>query len=239
MDVDLLALGLLWYVVFLFSTTCHEAAHAFAAKLGGDLTAFEVGQVTLNPWPHIRREPFGMVLIPLLSFVLSRGMIGWASAPYDPVWQRRYPRRAAWMSLAGPAANFGLVVLAAVLIHAGIWYGIFQAPRVANFTHVVESSGTEWADGAAQLLSIVFSLNLMLGAFNLLPVMPLDGFSALPLLLPERAGRTLLEWGERARAFSFVGLIIGWRIFDYLYDPIFSRALIWLYPHTAYGPFGL
>jgi hypothetical protein len=65
--MDLLAqeafvLGLIRYLIFLFSTTCHEASHALAAKLGGDLTAFHGGQVSLSPLPHLRREPFGMVL---------------------------------------------------------------------------------------------------------------------------------------------------------------------------------
>src|SRR5213079_1801669 len=52
---ELLALGFIWYVAFLFSTTCHEAAHALAAKIGGDDTAFAGGQVSLNPVPHIQR----------------------------------------------------------------------------------------------------------------------------------------------------------------------------------------
>ena len=64
---DILVLGFAWYVVLLLSTTCHEAAHALAAKLGGDLTAFHGGQVSLDPVPHIRREPFGMVVFPILS----------------------------------------------------------------------------------------------------------------------------------------------------------------------------
>ena len=68
---ELLTIGLLQYVVFLLSTTFHEASHAFAAKLGGDLTAFHGGQVTLNPLPHIRREPFGMVVFPLLGLLLG------------------------------------------------------------------------------------------------------------------------------------------------------------------------
>src|SRR5258708_2448900 len=105
MTPEMLAVGVIRYVVFLFSTTCHEASHGLAAKAGGDLTAFEGGQVTLNPVPHIRREPFGMVVVPLLGLFLGGMMMGWASAPYDPAWQRQYPRRAAWMSLAGPAAN--------------------------------------------------------------------------------------------------------------------------------------
>ena len=64
---EFLTLGLIWYIVFLFSTTCHEASHALVAKLGGDPTAFHGGQVTLNPVPHVQREPFGMVVVPLLS----------------------------------------------------------------------------------------------------------------------------------------------------------------------------
>src|SRR4029077_12221440 len=83
------------------------------AKLGGDSTAALAGQVTLNPVPHIRREPWGMVAIPILAFLFTRGMIGWASAPFDPLWEQRHPRRAALMALAGPAANFTLMFIAA------------------------------------------------------------------------------------------------------------------------------
>src|SRR5258705_2222205 len=104
---ELLAYGFVWYMAFLFSTTCHEAAHALVAKLGGDDTAALGGQVSLNPVPHIQREPWGMVVFPILSFfVFKSGMIGWTSAPFDPSWKRWYLRRAALMSLAGPAANY-------------------------------------------------------------------------------------------------------------------------------------
>ena len=50
----------------------------------GDSTAFHGGQVTLNPIPHIQREPVGMVIVPILSYVFAHWMMGWASAPYDP-----------------------------------------------------------------------------------------------------------------------------------------------------------
>jgi hypothetical protein len=93
MNADSLLLGVTWYVVFLLSTTCHEAAHALAAKLGGDLTAFHGGQVSLDPVPHIRREPFGMVVFPILSLLVGGWMMGWASVPYDPFWAQRHPRR--------------------------------------------------------------------------------------------------------------------------------------------------
>ena len=67
MDSTSLAFAFLEYVVFLLSTTCHEAAHALVAKLGGDTTASEGGQVSLNPIPHMRREVFGMVVLPLIG----------------------------------------------------------------------------------------------------------------------------------------------------------------------------
>ena len=111
MDPDLLVLGLTWFVVFLFSTTLHEAGHAFAAWQLGDPTAYEGGQVSLNPLPHIQREPFGMVLVPLITFALNGWMMGWASAPYDPAWAHHYPKRAGVMALAGPAANLILVLI--------------------------------------------------------------------------------------------------------------------------------
>src|SRR5215475_4379593 len=140
---EALVQGLVWYVVFLFSTTCHEASHSLAAKWGGDLTAFRGGQVTLNPVPHMKREPFGMLVVPLLSFLLGGWMIGWASAPYDPFWQSRYPRRAAWMSLAGPAANFALMLLAAIGIRGGMMAGIFLQPREVGFTSITEAVHSE------------------------------------------------------------------------------------------------
>ena len=164
---QILVLGVIWYIVFLFSTTCHEGAHALVAKLGGDPTAFHGGQVSLNPWPHIRREPFGTVVVPIISYFVAHWMIGWASAPYDPNWQQRYPRRAAWMALAGPAANFSLMIIAAIAIKIGVQYGVFRPPMSADFTHVTEAAGG--AGLAATFLSILFVLNLVLGTSTCCP----------------------------------------------------------------------
>ncbi len=74
MDIFLI---IIWYIVFLLSTTFHEFAHAFVAKLGGDLTAYNGGQVSLDPIPHIRREPLGMLVFPLLFL-----FIAWQIFPY-------------------------------------------------------------------------------------------------------------------------------------------------------------
>ena len=61
-DLDFLVIGVAWYVVLLFSLTVHEAAHAWAALRGGDRTAYLGGQASLDPLPHMRREPFGTVV---------------------------------------------------------------------------------------------------------------------------------------------------------------------------------
>jgi Zn-dependent protease len=234
---EFLVQGLIWYVVFLFSTTCHEASHSLAAKLGGDLTAFHGGQVTLNPVPHVRREPFGMVLVPLLSFALGGWMIGWASAPYDPFWQARYPRRAAWMSLAGPGANFVLMILAAIGIRAGMLAGIFQQPAAVGFTRITEAAHPETASVvtfAAMFISVLFFENLLLGTFNLLPVPPLDGSTGITVLMSERTALRFLEF-IRNPTFSMAGIVAAWFLFDKLFDPIFTFALNVLYPGSGYG----
>jgi Zn-dependent protease len=236
MNADSLLLGVTWYIVFLLSTTCHEAAHALAAKLGGDLTAFHGGQVSLNPVPHVRREPFGMVVFPILSYLVGGWMMGWASAPFDPLWAQQHPRHAARMSLAGPGANLALTILAALLIHAGIWMGVFAHPDFANFTHIAVAVRPGAGEGAATLLSVTFSLNLLLGVFNLLPVPPLDGFAAIGLFLPENAARRFQKLGFQMRGFSMIGLLIAWRVFNPIFDPIFVFALRVLYSGYKNGP---
>src|SRR5262245_16692567 len=235
---EFLTLGLIWYIVFLFSTTCHEASHALAAKIGGDPTAFHGGQVTLNPTPHVRREPFGMVLVPIISYVMGGWMIGWASAPYDPWWQERYPRRAALMSLAGPAANFALMLIAAVCIRIGLAADVFQPPVSASFGHIADLAHPETASGmmrfASTFLSVLFFENLLLGTFNLLPVPPLDGGTGVTIFMSERAALRFLSF-TREPMFQMAGLVAAWYLFDKAFEPIFTLALNVLYPGLRYS----
>jgi len=202
---EMLVNGFIWYVAFLFSTTCHEASHALVAKRGGDETAALGGQVSLNPWPHIRREPFGMVLIPLLAFFVSGSMIGWASAPFDPLWERRHPRRAAWMALAGPAANFSLMLLAAVGIRVG---------AAMHWLHY-NAAGTGY-DLPTTALFAFFSLNLLLGTFNLLPVPPLDGSTGIMLFMNETRAQRYLDW-LRGNSYAMLGLLVALLFFRSFY----------------------
>lgn len=230
---DFVALGLAWYVVFVFSVTVHEAAHALLAMKLGDPTAYHGGQVTLDPVPHMRREPFGMIVVPLLSYVLGGWMFGWASTPYDPGWAARHPRRAAWMGLAGPGGNLALILLAGVLIHAGIAAGWFYAPPAITFSTVVEARAVGPAKAAAVLLSLLFSLNLLLLIFNLLPLPPLDGTAWMELVL---RGEVLLRYRQliahpQAR---LVGLVLAWIFFDVVFGPVHHVAINLLYPGAGY-----
>jgi Zn-dependent protease len=229
---EILILGVVWYAAFLFSTVCHEGAHALVAKWGGDLTAFHGGQVSLNPIPHIRRAPFGLVVVPILSYALNGWMIGWASAPYDPEWSRRYPRRAAWMALAGPGTNFILMILAGIAIHVGVAMGRFQAPASPGITHITELAGGG-TNLATAFLSVMFMLNLLLGTFNLLPIPPMDGNVGITLLMKESSAVKFVN-ATRTSQYGFLGLVLAWYAFGYIFRPVFLIAINLLYPGHHY-----
>jgi Zn-dependent protease len=230
---QLLVEGLTWFVVFLFSTTLHEAGHALAALKLGDPTAYEGGQVSLNPIPHIQRSPIGMLLVPLITFATTHWMMGWASAPYDPSWAHRYPKRAALMAAAGPAANLLLVIVSGLLIRAGVWSGVFHAPDTANFTAVTAATAGSWAVGAVTPLSILFSLNLLLFVFNLIPLPPLDGSAILPGFMSDDMARGFHNL-LRQPMFSMIGLLLAWRVFPLISNPLQTVALNLLYPGAGY-----
>jgi Zn-dependent protease len=224
-----LAFGFLEYVVFLLSTTCHEAAHSLVALWGGDKTAFEHGQVSLNPLPHIRREPFGMVVMPLLGIVSGSGLIGWASAPYDPTWSMKHPRRAAWMSLAGPGANFSLCLLAAIAMRIGLMTGSFTPGSISTSQIVMAHSSSGIAEGVAAIVSVFFSLNLLLGCFNLIPFPPLDGYGVLGLFTDERGAWRLQQFRMKMGLFSFIGLLLAWKILSSVYVPLLVHGIRLVY----------
>jgi Zn-dependent protease len=231
-DPSLVLLGVTWFVVFLFSTTLHEAGHALAAYKLGDPTAYHGGQVSLSPFPHIQREPFGMVLVPLLSFVLSRGswMMGWASAPYDPFWAHRHPKRAAVMALAGPAANLLLVLLSGLAVRAGIAAGAFQVPASVGLTAVTEPVQAGGLAAALILpLSILFTLNLVLFVFNLFPLPPLDGSAAIAILMSDDLARRYQELIGNP-TFSILGILVAWQAFNPVFGPIYRVVVRLLYP---------
>ena len=222
-----------WLPTFLFSTTVHEAAHAWVALRLGDPTAYLAGQVSLSPWPHARRAPIGMLLIPLLTSITQGWTMGWASAPYDPAWADRHPRRVAFMSLAGPLGNLALATLAFAAIRAGLALGAFEPPVTASVQHLVSnampSDAMQAGDFLAEGLSVMLALNVLLLLFNLLPLPPLDGASVLTLVLPGGMARKLRA-AVTAPGLSFVGIIAAWQLFPPLAAPIMTQLVRLLYP---------
>ena len=143
-----------------------------------------------------------MVIIPILMLVLTKSVIGWASAPYDPHWERRHPHRAAWMALAGPATNYTLMVIAAIALRLGWTQGWLHQRSFAE-----------------NLIWALFSLNLLLGTFNLLPVTPLDGSTAIMLFMGETRAQRYLDW-LRGNSYGVLGLVIALLAFLYVYTTI-------------------
>jgi Zn-dependent protease len=220
------------YLVFVFSTTLHEAAHAWAAMKFGDDTARRGGQVSLNPVPHIRRSPFGMVVVPLLSLVTSAGgfMIGWASTPYNAQWAMTFPRRSALMALAGPASNLLLVLLASAGMLLCVKLGVMTVIPIPSgdisIWHIVDAPpGGVWPT-VATLLSVLFSLNLLLGMLNLMPIPPFDG-AALPLLaMSDESARRFMVWRQRSGgAMTLIALLIVYEFFWGVFAPVWRTAV--------------
>jgi Zn-dependent protease len=242
LGADTLPLLGLWYAMFLLSLTCHEAAHAFVAWRGGDPTAYEAGQVSLSPWPHIRREPWGTVLVPLLTFLAYAGqgspwMMGWASASYDPLWERRHPRRAALMAAAGPLANLALAALAVAGLRAGLSAGVFVPPEPGAGSFDALVAGAPGAaplfEGLGRLLSIQLSLNLLLCVFNLMPCPPLDGASIAAGVLPP--ARSLRDRLLASPFGSMAALLVALLVFPRLVLPLVFPPVWGLVGSVLYG----
>jgi len=152
----------------IFAITLHEAAHAYAAKYFGDATAYMQGRMSMNPIKHI--DPFGTLIIPVLLYVATSGAFLFGYAKPVPVeWGNlRKPKRdMAWVALAGPAANF---------VMAFLWM-IFAIALAVMGIHEPFFSGM----ARAGLLT-----NLVMFAFNLFPIPPLDGGRIMISLLPHR-----------------------------------------------------
>ena len=155
----------------------HEFSHALTATLQGDPTARSQGRLSLHPLAHL--DPLGTAMILVAGF-------GWARpVPVNPTFLRFGPRTGmALVSLAGPLANVLVAAIAAIPINAGIvsaeyiWQPVFRG---------------QTGDIAGYVLGSVVFWNLLLAAFNLLPLVPLDGFKVVLGILPREASFRLAQ----------------------------------------------
>lgn len=192
-------------IILVVAFTIHELAHALTATYFGDDTPRLNGRLTLNPLAHL--DPIGSLLLIVQGF-------GWAKpVPVNPyALQRRSPAAMMWVSLAGPASNFALAVLAAV----PFWLGLTS-------TSQAYTSNSGWLPTPAMFLTEWVFTNLLLMLFNLLPIAPLDGEKIAIYLLPEPIGRFF----EQIRPYGpiillavlFLGPTIGLDFFKWVIMP--------------------
>lgn len=186
---NLIQTVLIYALPVLFAITVHEAAHGYVARHFGDNTAYVQGRVTLNPLKHI--DPIGTIAMPLMLYFATSGAFLFGYAKPVPVnfGALRHPRRdSVWVALAGPASNF---------IQALLWGALFIVLRAFE----VEERFFLGMCRAGVLV------NLVMWAFNLFPLPPLDGGRVLVGLLPPRPAYALSRiepWGF----FIVLGLVL-------------------------------
>jgi Zn-dependent protease len=165
---DLIQTVLIYALPVIFAITLHEAAHAYAAQRLGDPTAAMLGRVTLNPLTHI--DPVGTILLPLFLYFSTGGAFLFGYAKPVPVRfdQLRHPKRdMVWVALAGPGANLIQALLWGVLLYLLAGSGVTERFFV-------------------EMCKAGMLTNVVMFAFNLFPLPPLDGGRILVGLLPWR-----------------------------------------------------
>lgn len=194
---------LIYALPVLFAITIHEAAHGYAARHFGDNTAAMMGRITLNPIKHI--DPIGTILMPLMLYFATSGAFLFGYAKPVPVRfdHLRNPKRdMIWVALAGPASNFvqavfwGLVLV--VMVGTGLHERFFLEMCRAGIT-----------------------VNLVMWAFNLFPLPPLDGGRILVGLLPWKQAQFVARI-EPYGFFIVMALVIAGVVGSYWLRPLMS-----------------
>ena len=205
MDIPNLIQSILIYALpVLFAITVHEAAHGYVARHFGDNTAYVMGRVTLNPFKHI--DPIGTILMPLMLYFATSGAFLFGYAKPVPVnfGNLRNPKRdMIWVALAGPGSNF---------IQAVLWALVFVG-LIA--TGVSEPFFIKMAKGGVLV-------NLVMCAFNLFPLPPLDGGRVLAGLLPRGQAQTFLARIEPYGFFIVMALVLAGVVSKYWLSPLMA-----------------
>src|SRR6185369_15166094 len=205
-------------VAFLFAICVHESAHAWTANKCGDATATLLGRVTLNPIKHI--DPIGTILMPALAWYSHFPLIGWAKP--TPVDQRQFKhpvRDDILVSLAGPASNL-LIAIASLAVLAVISFSSGFGHEVVRVIAAGSVPDDKSLIVPLALMAFAFlEMNIILAAFNVIPIPPLDGSHVLRHFLPDRL----------RRAYDMVGMfglillfLVGGRILGVVAAPLFG-----------------
>jgi len=198
MDLTVIQKIAIFALPVIFAITVHEAAHGYAAKHFGDMTAFKAGRITLNPVKHI--DLFGTILLPLLLFFISKGtfLFGWAKpVPVDFRRLNNPKKDMLWVAAAGPASNFAMAIFWALVMKFSV-----SAPE-------------DFALPMLLMAKAGVTINIVLMVLNLLPLPPLDGGRIAVSLLPMNLARPFAQ----IERYGFIILII------LLFSGVLSRIL--------------
>ena len=218
------------FVVLLFSLSVHESAHAWTASRLGDQTARMLGRVSLNPIDHV--DPIGTLLIPAIAIFgpliglgyLGGFIIGWAKpVPIISRNFRNYKRDDMLVSIAGPASNLLLALLAfAVLVAIAFAIPNGHSVVIVAFFAALGQVGNITPQPLALLCSLMVMLNLTLCIFNLIPIPPLDGSHILRQYLPYSAVQV---YDRITGVASYILIIIAARtLLGFLLTPVLGMA---------------
>ncbi|MAZ40619.1 site-2 protease family protein [bacterium] len=185
--------------ILIMSVVVHEVSHGYVADILGDPTARFSGRLTLNPISHL--DPFGSVILPLLTFFTTGFIFGWAKpVPYNPYNLQKGKYGPGIVALAGPMANFVIAIFFALFVRFG----------VGSFSPFV-----------IELAAYVVLINLLLGFFNLIPIPPLDGSKVVASFLPYN----LYQKWSRIEAVTTQYSLIFLFLFVFLFFGIFSSFI--------------
>ena len=190
----------------IFAITLHEAAHGYAAKLLGDKTAYMLGRVSLNPVRHI--DPVGTIIVPVVMMFFTNFIFGWAK-PVPVTWQNlRNPRRdMAIVAIAGPAANFVMIFL---------WAIVAKICIILLSHHIKPGLGNTAAVFFYAAANYGILINALLMLLNLLPIPPLDGARIVSSIIPPK-------WDYYYSQLENYGL---WILLALLYFGIISAIIV-------------
>ena len=210
---------ILYMVALVFSLSLQEPAHAWMSNRFGDDLARLQGHITLNPASHV--DPVGTLLFPAIAFFTNAPLLGWARpTPVNPARWRNKRVANIWVSAAGVISN------AIVAIISGIAIRILFSTGTITFgdqMFVPATTDSVIAAGAVNLLTALFTMNVVLAVFNLIPIPPLDGSKILGSLLPS-SFESAIESIER---FGFILLLIA--VFTGVFGVIFRivMPIVW------------
>lgn len=185
MELTLIQKITIYALPVIFAITVHEAAHGYAARHFGDMTAHFAGRITLNPIKHI--DPFGTILVPALMMMVGGILFGWAKpVPVDFSRLRNPKRDMLWVAAAGPASNLVMAILWAIALK---FSGGLPAYVGVPLEFMAQAG---------------IMINVVLMVLNLLPLPPLDGGRIAVSLLPNH----LAYQYSKVERYGFIILIV-------------------------------